>query len=60
MVFEDAVAGIGAANAAGMTSIGIGEKEVLVAAKYNVDQFKEIDVPFVQDLIAIIMENTGQ
>lgn len=60
VVFEDAVAGIGAANAAGMTSIGIGEKEVLAEADHNVDQFKEIDVPFVQDLIAVIMNTKAQ
>ncbi|WP_394750350.1 beta-phosphoglucomutase [Spongiimicrobium salis] len=54
VVFEDAVAGIGAANAAGMTSIGIGEAEVLGEADHIVNQFKEIDVPFVEGLIATI------
>ena len=42
VVFEDAIAGVQAANAAGMTSIGIGDREVLNQADYNIENFKEI------------------
>lgn len=51
VVFEDAVAGIEAANSAGMTSIGIGEKEVLSQARYNFRDFTEIDLEFIEQLI---------
>ena len=51
VVFEDALAGIEAANEAGMTSIGIGEPEVLVQAKYNFIDFTEIDFDFLEGLI---------
>ncbi len=51
VVFEDALAGIEAANSAGMTSIGIGDREVLLDAKYNFNNFKEIDIAFIKDLI---------
>src|SRR5690606_9134762 len=42
IVFEDSVAGIQAANTAGMTSIGIGNKEILHQAKYVFRDFTEI------------------
>ncbi len=51
VVFEDALAGIEAANVAGMISIGIGEPDVLLEAKYNFNNFKEIDVEFLKELI---------
>ncbi|NKI26112.1 beta-phosphoglucomutase [Arenibacter sp. 6A1] len=51
VVFEDAVAGIQAANAAGMVSIGIGEKEVLKEAHYVFKDFTEITVPFLDQLM---------
>ena len=51
VVFEDALAGIEAANNAEMTSVGIGEPEVLVAAKYNFTDFTEIDLDFLDKLI---------
>ncbi|MEK6153319.1 beta-phosphoglucomutase [Flavobacteriaceae bacterium 3-367] len=51
VVFEDAVAGIEAANRAGMTSIGIGEQDVLSQAKYNFKDFTEIDLEFIEQLI---------
>ncbi len=51
VVFEDALAGIEAANSAGMTSIGIGDPDVLLDAKYNFINFKEIDITFIKDLI---------
>ena len=51
IVFEDSVAGIEAANAAGMTSIGIGEASVLNEAKYNFNNFTEISEDFLVGLI---------
>lgn len=44
VVFEDAVAGIQAANAAGMISIGIGDKEVLKEADFVVKNFTELNL----------------
>ena len=51
IVFEDSVAGIEAANVAGMTSIGIGESSVLNEAKYNFNNFTEISTDFLVELI---------
>lgn len=51
VVFEDAVAGIEAANNAGMMSIGIGEEKVLNKAKYVFANFTEIDVEFIKRLL---------
>ncbi|MDM1062326.1 beta-phosphoglucomutase [Empedobacter falsenii] len=51
IVFEDSVAGIEAANVAGMTSIGIGEASVLNEAKYNFNNFTEISEDFLLELI---------
>ncbi|MCL4162578.1 UNVERIFIED_CONTAM: hypothetical protein GTU68_031168 [Idotea baltica] len=51
VVFEDALAGIEAANSAGMISIGIGEANVLSAAKFNFVDFTEIDSEFLDNLI---------
>lgn len=51
IVFEDSVAGIQAANTAGMTSIGIGEKSVLNEADYNFNDFTEISKDFLLKLI---------
>ncbi|QTE22458.1 beta-phosphoglucomutase [Polaribacter cellanae] len=51
VVFEDAVAGVQAANSAKMISIGIGDAKVLFEAKYNFNDFTEIDTNFIQDLI---------
>ena len=42
VVFEDALAGIEAANSAGMTSVGIGDANVLTEADYNFNDFTEI------------------
>ncbi|SIP92752.1 beta-phosphoglucomutase [Maribacter ulvicola] len=51
VVFEDAVAGIQAANAAGMVSIGIGDAEILYEADYNFKDFTEIDDSFLELLL---------
>lgn len=44
IVFEDAVAGIEAARAAGMSTVGIGDKDVLSDADHNYKDFTEITV----------------
>ncbi|WP_339881873.1 beta-phosphoglucomutase [Polaribacter vadi] len=51
IVFEDAVAGVEAANAAKMISIGIGEKNILNKADYIFNDFTEISISFIQELI---------
>lgn len=51
IVFEDSVAGIQAANVAGMLSIGIGEKSVLKEAKYCFPNFLHMDTSFIETLI---------
>jgi len=51
IVFEDAVAGIQAANAAQMISIGIGDKVVLHEADYVFDDFTQISTDFIKELI---------
>ena len=51
VVFEDAVAGVEAANAAKMISIGIGDKSILSEAQFNYNDFTEISVEFIQELI---------
>lgn len=51
IVFEDSVAGVQAANIANMTSIGIGDKEVLHEAKYIFKDSTEIDINFIETLI---------
>jgi len=51
VVFEDAVAGVQAANAAHMVSIGIGDAKTLNEAQYNFNDFTEIDTDFLQTLV---------
>ena len=51
VVFEDSVAGIQAANIAGMVSIGIGDKAILNEAQYNVADFTELSADFLQTLV---------
>lgn len=53
IVFEDAVAGIEAANSANMISIGIGEKKILSNAKFIFHDFTEISINFMKDLIQL-------
>jgi beta-phosphoglucomutase len=50
VVFEDSVAGVQAANIAGMTSIGIGDSKVLHEADYIFKDFTEISTEFIQEL----------
>ena len=51
VVFEDAVAGVEAANVANMMSIGIGEKNVLTEAQFIFKDFTEISTNFIKDLL---------
>ncbi|WP_396636699.1 beta-phosphoglucomutase [Maribacter sp. R77961] len=52
IVFEDAVAGIQAANSARMISIGIGDEKVLSEAQFNFNDFTEIDDDFLVKLLS--------
>ncbi len=51
IVFEDSIAGIQAANIAGMVSVGIGDAEVLYEADYNFNDFTEIDNQLIDKLL---------
>ena len=51
VVFEDAVAGVQAANSAKMLSIGIGDDKILSEARYNFNDFTEITTNFIKELI---------
>ncbi|WP_299621154.1 beta-phosphoglucomutase [uncultured Tenacibaculum sp.] len=51
IVFEDSIAGIQAANAANMVSIGIGEEDVLSEADFVFQDFTEITTEFITELI---------
>ncbi|WP_163514247.1 beta-phosphoglucomutase [Gelidibacter japonicus] len=51
IVFEDAVAGIQAANNAQMISIGIGDKDTLHEADYVFTDFTEMSIEFLNELI---------
>lgn len=51
VVFEDSVAGVEAANTAGMVSIGIGKEEVLGDADFVFKDFTEISEDFIKQLI---------
>lgn len=51
IVFEDSVAGVEAANIAGMTSIGIGKKEILHEADYIFKDFTEIEIEFIKEFL---------
>lgn len=53
VVFEDAVAGIQAANQAQMISIGIGDPSVLHEATFNFMDFTEIDDDFLIKLLNV-------
>ena len=51
IVFEDAQAGIQAANSAGMISIGIGDKDNLKEADYVFADFTQIELNFLEQLL---------
>lgn len=51
IVFEDSIAGIQAANTAGMISIGIGEQDVLLEADHVFKDFTEISNEYLIELI---------
>ena len=51
IVFEDSVAGVEAANLAGMTSVGIGDKQILKEADHNFADFTEIDIDFIKEIV---------
>jgi beta-phosphoglucomutase len=53
IVFEDSISGIQAANIATMTSIGIGNKKVLMEADYTFQNFTEISDEFLIKLARI-------
>lgn len=52
VVFEDAIAGIEAANKANMTSVGIGDKTTLNQADYNFNNLTEIPDNFFTQVIS--------
>jgi beta-phosphoglucomutase len=54
VVFEDALAGIEAANIAGMVSVGIGDVNILSEADHGFNNFTEIDLGFLNDLILLL------
>jgi beta-phosphoglucomutase len=54
VVFEDALAGIEAANIAGMVSVGIGDVNILSEADHGFNNFTEIDPGFLNDLILLL------
>lgn len=51
VVFEDALAGIQAANSAGMISIGIGSEVILKEADHVFRDFTEMSADFIEELI---------
>ena len=51
VVFEDAIAGVQAANTANMVSIGIGDANVLSEADYNFNDMTAITSDFLKNLI---------
>ncbi len=53
VVFEDAIAGIEAANNAGMMSVGIGDANILSSAHRNFKNFTEIDLEVIKEIASI-------
>jgi beta-phosphoglucomutase len=51
IVFEDSVAGVQAANIAKMTSVGIGQKQILHEAQFCFPDFLHIDTSFIETII---------
>ncbi|MGB5171925.1 MAG: beta-phosphoglucomutase [Eudoraea sp.] len=60
VVFEDAVAGIEAANSAKMLSIGIGDSEVLSESKFSFEDFTKIDIDFLNRLVLSLQERNNK
>jgi len=56
IVFEDAIAGVEAANKAHMISIGIGDKNILSEADFNFNNLTEIPHDFINQLMKITEE----
>ena len=54
IVFEDAIAGVEAANKANMISIGIGNKKTLSAANFNFNNLTEVPNNFFTEVISEI------
>ncbi len=55
IVFEDAIAGIEAANRAHMISIGIGDKDTLNSANFNFNDLTKVP----KDFIEVLMQRVG-
>jgi len=51
VVFEDAIAGVEAANKANMISIGVGDEKILYEADFNFENLTEISDDFVKELV---------
>ncbi|MBV1887754.1 MAG: beta-phosphoglucomutase [Urechidicola sp.] len=51
IVIEDAIAGVEAANFAGMTSIGVGDKNTLHKADFNLNSTSELTIEMIKELI---------
>ena len=51
VVFEDSVAGVQAANIGKMTSVGIGDTDVLSEADHIFTDFTEIKIEFIENLL---------
>lgn len=52
IVFEDAIAGVEAANKANMTSVGIGDKQTLSEADYNYNNLTELPENFFNEFLS--------
>jgi beta-phosphoglucomutase len=52
IVIEDALAGVQAANNAGMISVAIGDKDLLHEADHNLPNTNELTIDFIKKLIA--------
>ena len=59
IVFEDSVAGIQAANIANMTSVGIGDENILNEAKYIFKDFTFMDTSFIEAQISPLNPKVG-
>ena len=51
VVFEDAIAGVEAANKANMISIGVGDEKILHEADFNFSNLTKIPDDFIKELI---------